>query len=260
MVAGVGVRSVHVLPPQGFSPDMALLIRNRLVLALRESGVAATAATGNIDGIVVRGQKLPGRGNVEDTLFGRVGWALNDATGAEVISFEQRIRGAPSRWQTLDRDLAERIVAGAVPEIAEVVKQIDGAPGPQIAASSARLSIAVPDVKGAPGDGNKRLALAMRQVLALDGNRVGADVGGGGYVVAGTVKLDPPLAGRQRIAIDWVVLFPDLREIGTIRQRNAVPAGSLDGSWGRIADLIAKAAGPEVAQLIARGEAARQGQ
>ena len=96
--------------------------------------------------------------------------------------------------------------------------------------------------------------------LAKDGNRVGAKAGGTAYLVAGTVKLDPPVAGQQLIAIDWAVLFPDLKEIGTIRQRNAVPAGSLDGSWGRIADLIAQAAAPEVAGLIARGETIRRTQ
>jgi hypothetical protein len=44
------------------------------------------------------------------------------------------------------------------------------------------------------------------------------------------------------VAIRWVLLLPDGREIGNVRQQNAVPAGSLDRNWGETALLVAEAA------------------
>ena len=47
------------------------------------------------------------------------------------------------------------------------------------------------------------------------------------------------------------------RELGQVSQQNAVPAGSLDGQWDDLADQVAGAAAPGIAELIERGKGRR---
>ena len=42
--------------------------------------------------------------------------------------------------------------------------------------------------------------------------------------------------GKQPIQIDWSVRDPAGKKLGTVSQKNEIPQGSLDGSWGKTAD------------------------
>jgi hypothetical protein len=75
----------------------------------------------------------------------------------------------------------------------------------------------------------------------------------------GTVKLDRPQNGRQRVAITWALLEPDGKQLGIVTQENAVPQGSLDGRWGEVANAVAEAAAPGILALIEKAEQVRSG-
>jgi hypothetical protein len=71
------------------------------------------------------------------------------------------------------------------------------------------------------------------------------------YSVRGSVQLGSADAGQQPITIRWTVIDPAGKTMEkAVVQRNKVPAGSLNGEWGQIADLAAGEAAKSVAKLI----------
>ena len=115
------------------------------------------------------------------------------------------------------------------------------------------VSATVPNVTGAPGDGSTSLAAALQRELT----RSGIDVGeaNGAYRVEGTVKLAPAKEGKQAIQIDWQVKDPQGKQLGTVSQKNEIPEGSLDGSWGKVADAAAGAAAQGILKLLPQAKA-----
>ena len=57
-------------------------------------------------------------------------------------------------------------------------------------------------------------------------------------------------SGRQPIKIDWVVKNSVGKKLGTVSQKNRIPAGSLDNQWGATADAAASAAAKGIIQLL----------
>ncbi len=121
----------------------------------------------------------------------------------------------------------------------------------QPAAAQGPVVAIVPPVTGAPGDGQTSLTSAMRRhlesagVKLVDGNPPNA------YLVKGSVQLGASDAGQQPITIRWLVVDPSGKTMEkAVVQRNKVPEGSLNGTWGQIADLAASEAAKSVARLI----------
>lgn len=107
----------------------------------------------------------------------------------------------------------------------------------------------VPIVTGAPGDGNTALASALNRELIKQGMPVDRQ-SGQPYRVEGQVTLGAVKDGRQSIQIDWRVKDGKGGAVGTVTQKNAVPPGSLDGSWGQTADAAAAAAATGILKLL----------
>ena len=70
------------------------------------------------------------------------------------------------------------------------------------------------------------------------------------YRVEGAVTLGSSREGKQPIQIEWVVRDPNGKKLGTVSQKNDIPEGSLDGSWGRVADQAASAAVQGILKLL----------
>ena len=66
------------------------------------------------------------------------------------------------------------------------------------------------------------------------------------------MKVDPPKARRQNVALAWTVSSPDGRKLGTINQANDMPVGSLDDGWGDDAFYVAQAAAGGIYDLVKR--------
>jgi hypothetical protein len=56
--------------------------------------------------------------------------------------------------------------------------------------------------------------------------------------------------GKQPIHIEWEIRNPEGKKIGTVSQRNEIPAGSLDGAWGKAAENAAWAAVQGIIRLL----------
>lgn len=105
-------------------------------------------------------------------------------------------------------------------------------------------------VQGAPGDGNRALALAITAALRGKDLTVTEDPRQAGYEVVGSVDVGPAVNGRQRARITWAVNTMGGEEVGKAVQENVVAAGSLNGSWGRVAVLVSSAAANGIHQLF----------
>lgn len=111
-------------------------------------------------------------------------------------------------------------------------------------------AVAVPPVKGAPGAGNRELTAAMRQVLKNAGWPVRNKPGDDTLTVRGKVKVGQKQKGKQPITLAWVVSDPTGDVLGTVKQANKVPAGSVDQGFGRNAKYVAQAAAPGIFNLV----------
>jgi hypothetical protein len=68
--------------------------------------------------------------------------------------------------------------------------------------------------------------------------------------VKGIVKLTDAGGSKEKIRIDWQVLDPNGKRLGTVSQQNTIPKGSLNGPWGAIADAAAGAAADGIVKLL----------
>jgi hypothetical protein len=116
--------------------------------------------------------------------------------------------------------------------------------------TSGPITAVVPMVTGAPGDGGSTLTSAIQRELSKNGLNLATAPGGQTYKVEGKVAMGESKDGKQPIQIDWNVLDPNGKKLGTVSQKNEVPQGSLDGSWGRTADAAAAAAAQGIIKLL----------
>jgi hypothetical protein len=108
----------------------------------------------------------------------------------------------------------------------------------------------IPSVTGAPGDGAVSLTGALQQELSRSGIALVDKASPTAYRVEGKVMMGAGRDGKQPIQIDWHVKDPQGTRLGTVSQKNEIPQGSLDGSWGKTADAAAAAAAQGILKLL----------
>ena len=113
----------------------------------------------------------------------------------------------------------------------------------------------VPTVTGAPGDGSATLTTAIQRELTKNGVSLTSAPSPQTYKVEGKVAMGVGKDGKQPIQIDWNVIDPKGKKLGTVSQKNEVPQGSLDGAWGKTADAAAAAAAQGILKLLPQPKA-----
>jgi hypothetical protein len=108
----------------------------------------------------------------------------------------------------------------------------------------------VSPVTGAPGDGMKSLTAAIKKRLYAKGVKLTSIQSENTYTVKGVVSLIDASGGKQSIRIEWQVLDPNGKKVGTVSQQNNIPKGSLNGPWGAVADAAAGAAADGIVKLL----------
>jgi hypothetical protein len=116
--------------------------------------------------------------------------------------------------------------------------------------TSGPVTAVVPMVTGAPGDGRQSLTEALQRELSKNGVALASAPNGQSYKVQGQVALGQSKDGKQPIQIEWNVIDPSGKKLGTVSQKNEVPQGSLDGAWGKTADAAAAAAAQGIIKLL----------
>ena len=113
-----------------------------------------------------------------------------------------------------------------------------------------RPSFLVKVVRGAPGDGNTALLSSMKTAMRKSDLTVTEDPRQAGFVIEGNVELSAAINGHQQARIVWAVNTVDGDEVGKAVQENAIKAGSLNGTWGRVADIVSLAAIAGIQELF----------
>ena len=110
----------------------------------------------------------------------------------------------------------------------------------------------VPEVTGAPGDGNQVLTRRIRDQLKEFGPLVQTAPGKEDFIVRGQVVTSPLPKGRQQVEIVWTVTRPSGALSGKVSQLNSVPAGTLNGPWGEVAEVVAQEAAGGINAVVER--------
>lgn len=119
--------------------------------------------------------------------------------------------------------------------------------------ANSALAVYVPRVSGAPGDGPSALSQALQRELTKNGvSLANSTAATSAHRVEGKVALGASKGGKQPISIDWVVKDPKGNKLGTVSQKNDIPAGSLNGKWGATAGAAAAAAAQGILRLLPR--------
>ena len=235
---------ITVKPVAGLDGPAGRALAEAMAAALRAAELPATTAAQNRGSYLLIGQAAAPRPDAPGPLALR--WELVRADGLPVAQAEQTLPPDGTAFGG-DGALLARLAAGAAPQIAGYFQD----PGDGAVDTGQR--IVVPPVAGAPGDGPQALANAMRNALrdghveVADGP---ADRTARHYTVAGTVALTPSGPGTQTVTVSWALLGPDGGRIGEVRQANDIPAGSLDGRWGDVAEAVARSAAGGIVALL----------
>ena len=164
-----------------------------------------------------------------------------------------KITGSPvpvQDWSAGSSQTLEQVAADAAPKISGLLTAIQHADPNSLFNRIAKVQ--VPEVTGAPGDGNVSLTRQMRAHLAALGPVVQVDPLGADFIVQGNVKMVPIPGNQQRVEIQWVVSKPDGDERGKVVQLNDIAAGSLDHYWADVAVVVATEAAGGVNDVIDR--------
>jgi len=90
----------------------------------------------------------------------------------------------------------------------------------------------------------------MKKALRKRDKAVTEDPRQAGFVNEGRVEISAPVGGRQQAKIVWAVNTMTGEEVGKAGQENQVKAGSLNGPWGRIAEIVSNAAVSGIQKLF----------
>ena len=157
-------------------------------------------------------------------------------------------------WAAASPALLHQVAAGAAPRISAMLTSIriarEKADPNSLYNRTARVE--VPDVTGAPGDGNQTLTAQMRARLAVLGPEVLTTPTDADFIVQGQVVVAPEPARKQRVEIQWIVKTASGDERGRVVQLNEIPAGTLDHYWGDVAVVVASEASNGVNDVIKR--------
>jgi hypothetical protein len=268
-----GSTKIAVAPIIGTTPEVAQEMTTALVAAGKDRNLTLLPdggkATYTLRGYLIASSEK--RGSKVSYI-----WDVNDAQGSRVarISGDEVIatRSVSDPWSGFD-SAAIRSIAGKNPsQLAASLSRRGGsasavaaasdassaapattasAPAPAPSAASLRTAgVVVSPVAGAPGDGQRSLTTALKKRLYAGGVKLANGTANNVYMVKGSVKLVDTSAGKQSIRIDWLVLDPSGKKLGTVSQQNTIPKGSLNGPWGAIADAAAGAAADGIIKLL----------
>jgi hypothetical protein len=242
-------RAGIVVPPvAGDNPVSGAALAKIMAARLRDLDIPAATIGGN------RGsQNLTGRAVVRPLANNReeilLYWELRDASGQRTGLHTQRHAQAAGTWAAGAPALLAELAETAAPALAALVQD------PTVKAAAIpgfpRARLVILPLTGAPGDAAESVHRALELELSAAKLPVANRIGENDLLVLGDVTVGPAQGGMQAISIRWSLIDADEdRELGTIAQQNTVPAGSLDGPWGPVADEVARATAAGLIDLL----------
>jgi hypothetical protein len=264
-----GSTKIAVAPIIGTTPEVAQEMTAALVAAGKDRNLTLLTDGGKAN-YTLRGYLIAStekRGSKVSYI-----WDVNDAQGSRVarISGDEVVatRSGSDPWSGVDSAAIRSIAGKTTSQLAASLSRGGGSSSAPVAvadrtpaatastpvtasvASPRAAGVVVAPVAGAPGDGQRSLTTALKKRLYAGGVKLANGTAVNVYMVKGSVKLVDASGGKQSIRIDWLVLDPSGKKLGTVSQQNTIPKGSLNGPWGAIADAAAGAAANGIIKLL----------
>jgi len=241
LVLPIGEASVFVPPVEGLPTDQGRLMAEAIAAALDDHEIPATAGYRNplsselTIGLELRGGAASWR------------WQLSKAGKEAKTGAPQPLRRAlelaaasadPADRKLLAEAMAAVIAPALLPDLPDAV------------GSSASSRLAVLECDGAPGDGNRALRQAMRELLILSDRPPVADPAKADYLISCSVRVWSDGPDSERVAIEWALLAADGNRLGQVKQANRIPKGQLAGAWGQTAHIIAQGGWQGLSEIL----------
>ncbi len=200
------------------------------------------------------GEPLPNRyfvrGNIVDEAGARyLNWTIFDPQNRDTGLFTREKLPVSEDAANISPEIYERLAVNSASHIDKLL----GGDGINFA-NLDKPVIFVPIVEGAPGDGSESLAAAIQDELVRLGLEVLPTETGANFIVRGRAEITPPKFETQVIELIWSLERRNGEQVGQIRQRNRIRAGSLNGAWGDTARLAARGGADGVYNLLKKSE------
>jgi hypothetical protein len=278
-----GSTKIAIAPIIGTTPEVAQQLTDALVVAGKERKLTLLTDGGKAN-YTLRGY-LVASSEKQGAKISYI-WDVTDAQGSRVtrVSGDEVVstRAGSDPWTAVDAAAIRSIAGKTTSQLAASVPRgrgsstavatappssgtssgiapssSTGSTSPAAATAPAATPVSlksagvlVQPVTGAPGDGQRSLTVALKKRLYAGGVKLANGTAVNVYMVKGSVKLTEASGGKQSIRIDWQVLDPAGKKLGTVSQQNMIPQGSLNGPWGAIADAAAGAAADGIIKLL----------
>lgn len=252
LATNIFFEGVEVLPITGTTPPMGLLVSQSVVKHL-EKDYEIPAATGGLDRsrFVLTGNVVTHDGSTAARTLYSIGWQLSARGEGPISTFVQDVPASRTEWDYGSPPILNQIGSSVSTRVAKLVlgDRFNSAGQDRFLG---RNGVLIGDVTGAPGDGNAALKRSMAVALGGGGLKIARNPEEAVFTVTAHVDVSVPEKGAQAVKILWLVKGVDGKEVGRAEQANAVPAGSLDGRWGRTAAFVAAAAMDGIMSVIKR--------
>ena len=232
---------IYVALPEKMEQEKAQTLANEVVKALHGANIPASTLYGNSNSHVLVSQLRPRTRRMGAGVTDRLFWALKKLDGTEVARFESDILAPPDPY----RSTATKVAA----EVAIILQDPDESVAP---VEAEKPRIYVEPIKGAPGNGNVALTRSLRFLLQTRGALITRDPKEATLIIRCKFNIAPPKDGQQAVNILWTASDAKGKELGRIRQKNNIPAGSLDGRWGNGAEAVAAGGVEGIGQILDR--------
>lgn len=242
LVRPIGETSIFVPPVAGLPAGQAAALADALADALAEKEVAASATARSRLSSTLNVSLEP-RGN--DTLWR---WSESSLDGGQPQTGGRPLGVSADRLAAGDaaaqKQAAETMAAAIAARLNE--STLTAAQG----AEPASTKLAVRECEGAPGDGNRSLRQAMREILILAGQPPLPDPAGADLVITCKVRVWADGPASERVSIEWALLDAAGSPLGDVKQANRIPKGQLSQAWGNTAHIIAQGGWQGLSQII----------
>ena len=284
LISTVSSSTVRVSVDQDLPEFLSRSLSEHMINALQSENILASAAANfkasyNLDGRL----KISylSKNDPEKIV---ISWTLSDSSGMILGALNYNFSGNRVDWLVLEKDPLSRLVDSMSSDIAKLlysqehskelssdmtssgdralldnklrlIKGFDTSSSKIRNDSSVfnqKIKIFLAEVSGAPGDGNNSLHRSLDEVMRILGQNIVLDRLKADFIVRGYVNVSPPFDFLNDVAITWLVITKEGRELGKSSQKNRIKAGRLAQHWGKVADIVAQEGAIGIVDIIER--------
>lgn len=246
LAPSVSLASVVVEVPVGLESSFGGDLQSKVIRALETKDIAAQSRSSEPSWTLRSRYAGTFRPDKKGPAIGVIVWRLFDRDAVRREQFTTTYTGDTA--DALHPALAEQ--ASYVTEKVIAALSLDGGTAVNPGVDGDAPVVRVGRIGGAPGDGNRSLALAMEGALRAKGAKIAQDQASGAWRVDCAVNVTPIDAQQERVKLVWTLVAADGQSVGTLVQENPVARGRLRQKWGEVAAYAAEAAADGIWQVL----------